>query len=216
MTRSPMENNNLGGELGSKGLWDDAIREHEEAVKTDPENAMFRQNLSSANLHYADLLASRKKWHEAIDHYREALYADPANLPADAHLDDCLRALGKNPKESYARDAPGGVAGQPPVVPVLKVLAELPGVSQGNLELAANTDMLCIAGKRQVASGDKVIMSELPTGSFKRRVRLPYPVQVELSDASLKDGILTVTMPRWRSAETQKKISVSTTERSYQ
>lgn len=94
----------------------------------------------------------------------------------------------------------------------VKVVAELPGVPQGNIELLANSDVLCIAGKRQPAAGDKVIVSELPAGSFKRRVRLPYPVLVDQADASLKDGILTVTMPRWQSAETPKRISVSTKE----
>jgi len=56
-------------------------------------------------------------------------------------------------------------------------------------------------------------MSELPAGSFKRRVRLPYPVKVEQSAATLEDGILTVTMPRWLSAESPKKIAISAAER---
>lgn len=95
----------------------------------------------------------------------------------------------------------------------VKVIAELPGVSKGNLDLIANSDILCIQGKRQASGGDKVIMSELPAGSFKRRVRLPYPVKVEQSAATLEDGILTVTMPRWLSAESPKKIAISAAER---
>lgn len=95
----------------------------------------------------------------------------------------------------------------------VKVVAELPGVSKGNLDLVANSDILCIQGKRQASGGEKIIMSELPSGSFKRRVRLPYPVKVEQSLASLEDGILTVTLPRWLSAESPKKISVSTSEK---
>ena len=95
----------------------------------------------------------------------------------------------------------------------VKVIAEVPGVSKGNLELIANSDVLCIQGKRQAPGGDKVIMSELPAGSFKRRVRLPYPVKVEQSAAELEDGILTVTMPRWLSAESPQKISICATER---
>ncbi|MDZ4837779.1 MAG: tetratricopeptide repeat protein [Candidatus Melainabacteria bacterium] len=101
--RNPMEHNNRGVELGSKGLWNDAIREHEEALNADPESEIFRRNLSSAHLHYADSLASKKKWYEAIGHYREALYADPANLPADSHLDNCLKAIGKNPDDYAVR-----------------------------------------------------------------------------------------------------------------
>jgi tetratricopeptide (TPR) repeat protein len=113
-----MEHNNRGVELGSKGLWTDAIREHEEALNQDPENQTFRMNLSSAHLHYADLLASKKKWYEAISHYREALYADPANMPADSHLDNCLRAIGKNPDDYSVRAAladEADIAGNYPV-----------------------------------------------------------------------------------------------------
>lgn len=116
--RNPMEHNNRGVELGSKGLWNDAIREHEEALNQDPENQTFRMNLSSAHLHYADLLASKKKWYEAINHYREALYADPANMPADSHLDNCLRAIGKNPDDYNVRAAladEADIAGNYPV-----------------------------------------------------------------------------------------------------
>lgn len=116
--RNPMEHNNRGVELGSKGLWNDAIREHEEALNQDPENEVFRRNLSSAHLRYADLLASKKKWYEAINHYREALYADPANLPADSHLDNCLRAIGKNPDDYSVRAAladEADIAGNYPV-----------------------------------------------------------------------------------------------------
>lgn len=116
--RNPMEHNNRGVELGSKGLWPDAIREHEEALNGDPENEVFRRNLSSAHLHYADLLVSKKNLYGAINHYREALYADPANLPADANLDRCLKAMGKDPDKYSVRAAladEADIAGNYPV-----------------------------------------------------------------------------------------------------
>ena len=98
----------------------------------------------------------------------------------------------------------------------VKVIAELPGVRPENLELIANSDALLLAGKRAAVSNDKVIVSELPTGTFKRRVRLPHPVLVGQSVATIQDGILTVTMPRCRSAESQQKISISISQRRYQ
>lgn len=102
--RNPLEHNNRGVELGGKGLWADAIREHEIALNGDPENTQFRQNLSSAHLHYADMLANKRKWYEAILHYREALYADPNNMPADHHLDECIKQMGKNPDDNKVRE----------------------------------------------------------------------------------------------------------------
>lgn len=111
--QTPLEHNNRAVELGSKGMWPDAIREHEEALNMDPENQTFRMNLSSARLHYGDVLANRKKYYEAIKQYREALYVDPNNDPADRNLDSCLKAIGKDPdnikiRMSMADDAEVG------------------------------------------------------------------------------------------------------------
>lgn len=98
----------------------------------------------------------------------------------------------------------------------VKVIAELPGIKQGDLELVANSDILCLTGTRQAPHGERVIVSELPCGAFKRRVRLPHPIKVEQAVACLQDGILTVTMPRWQNAESPKRISISTNERRYE
>lgn len=107
---NPLEHNNRGVELGGKGLWPDAIREHEAALNGDPYNDQFRRNLSSAHLHYADLLANKKKWYEAIHHYREALYADPGNLPADNNLTACISQLGKDGNSYEVRENLGDQA----------------------------------------------------------------------------------------------------------
>ena len=37
---------------------------------------------------------------------------------------------------------------------------------------------------------------EVPTGSFERSFRLPYAVAEERVEAVLRDGVLTVTIPR--------------------
>ena len=76
---NPLEHNNRAVELGSKGLWADAIREHEIALEGDPYNEQFKTNLSGACLRYGDMLASKKKYYEAMVQYRKALFADPAN-----------------------------------------------------------------------------------------------------------------------------------------
>ena len=101
--RNPLEHNNRGVELGSKGLWPDAIREHEAALNGDPYNQTFRRNLSAAHLRYANILANKRKFYEAIHHFREALYADPNNEPASHGLDQCLEATGTNPTDYDAR-----------------------------------------------------------------------------------------------------------------
>lgn len=95
--RTPIEHNNRGYELGMKGLWAQSIKEHEIALNADPENPQFRQNLSSAQMMYADQLAAQGKIYEAMNHYRESLYVDPTNAVADQGLDKLIeRTLKKN------------------------------------------------------------------------------------------------------------------------
>lgn len=94
---TPLEHNNRGVELGSKGLWRDAIREHEAALNGDPYNQVFRQNLSGAQMRFGIDLAKRNNNLEAIAHFREALYADPNNAEADRALDQLIqKTKGKN------------------------------------------------------------------------------------------------------------------------
>lgn len=101
--RTPIEHNNRAVELGTKGLWPQAIKEHEIALAADPHNKEFRTNLSAAQLRYGDLLLSRGDTYNAIKQYRGALYVDPNNTPADEHLDECLRRIKKNPDDIRVR-----------------------------------------------------------------------------------------------------------------
>jgi len=100
---NPLEHNNRAVEYGTKGLWQQAIQEHQLAAEGDPENITFRKNLSSAELRYADVLRGAKNPQAAITHYRKALFADPANGPADSNLDWCLNNLGRNPSDATYR-----------------------------------------------------------------------------------------------------------------
>lgn len=95
---TPVEHNNRGVELGGKGLWNDAIREHEIAVEMDPYDTRWRTNLSSAHLEYGKHLAARDK-HLAAAEFRRAMFVDPANAAADAELDKLLSSMKFNPMD---------------------------------------------------------------------------------------------------------------------
>lgn len=101
--QTPDEHNNRGVELGNKGLWQDAIREHELALGSEPDNQTFRTNLSAAQLRYGDFLYNKKDFYNAIKQYRGALYVDPNNGPADQHLDEALRQSKINADDPQAR-----------------------------------------------------------------------------------------------------------------
>ena len=94
---TPVEHNNRGVELGQKGIWPDAIREHELALQMDPHSIQWRTNLSAAHLEYGKWLSAHNKKGEACAEFRRAMIIDPANAQADAELDNVLRRLGKDP-----------------------------------------------------------------------------------------------------------------------
>jgi tetratricopeptide (TPR) repeat protein len=94
---SPLDHNNRGVELGSKGHWPDAIREHEIALSMQAGNKEFRTNLSAAQLRYGNILFAKGDTYGAMKQFRGSLFVDPDNLPADEGLDECYKKLGKNP-----------------------------------------------------------------------------------------------------------------------
>ena len=110
---NPLEHNNRGVELGQKGLWPQAIDEARMALDGDPDNDIFRRNLSGAQLQYGTSLANKKNYPEAVKQFREALFTDPENGPAENGLNRCLSALGKPPGDlSYRLSLAAGAEGQ--------------------------------------------------------------------------------------------------------
>ena len=77
--------------------------------------------------------------------------------------------------------------------------AELPGVAMENIEVFATADSLTIRGSRQASQREEVsriIRTERASGAFERSVSLPFEIDPERVGATLRDGVLTVTMPK--------------------
>lgn len=90
--------------------------------------------------------------------------------------------------------------------------AELPGVSPENLEITATGDTLTIKGSRTASRHERttsVIRAERVSGSFERTMTLPVEVDAERVSATLRDGVLTITLPKAQ-AVLPRKIPVST------
>ena len=87
------------------------------------------------------------------------------------------------------------------------VTAELPGVSDKDVEVSVAGDILTIRGEKRAEheekSGDATYM-ERRFGSFSRSVRLPFEIKDERVDATFKDGVLTIHLPK--PAELQKAV----------
>jgi len=94
----------------------------------------------------------------------------------------------------------------------LIITAELPGVNKDNLDVSLSQNRVTISGEKKEQEGEKgrgYYRLERSYGSFQRSLPLPFEVESEKVDASFKDGILTVKLPKTAAArERIKKIPV--------
>jgi len=87
---------------------------------------------------------------------------------------------------------------------VLKV--DLPEVSQNEVEIRVEENMLIIQGERRFIKDtpdENYIQIERPYGTFHRTFNIPRTIDQEGIKASFKDGVLRVVLPRKQ--ETQPK-----------
>ncbi|MGB8276120.1 MAG: Hsp20/alpha crystallin family protein [Alphaproteobacteria bacterium] len=96
----------------------------------------------------------------------------------------------------------------------LKVTAELPGMTDKDVEVVLSDDMLTIKGEKRVEKEDKdknYYLMERSYGAFQRSFRLPESVDKGKIEARFDNGILTVRAPKMAKAaakETHKKIQI--------
>jgi HSP20 family protein len=93
----------------------------------------------------------------------------------------------------------------------LVVKVELPGLKKDEIDLSLHDGVLTITGERkhEVQNGEgRSFRSERYFGKFQRSVTLPTPVDSTKVNASYKDGILTVELPKAEEAK-PKQIAVN-------
>jgi HSP20 family protein len=87
------------------------------------------------------------------------------------------------------------------------VKADLPGLSKENIELTFENDVLTISGERKSeAEKDegRVHRTERYHGKFTRSMRFPGDVKHEEIDASFRDGVLEIALPKADEARKRK------------
>ena len=86
-----------------------------------------------------------------------------------------------------------------------RITVELPGVQEDDIDLSIVNGVVTLSGEKRTEreeSGDTWFFSERQYGSFSRSCRLPPDADASQVDASLKDGVLTVTIPKTQPAAT--------------
>jgi len=77
--------------------------------------------------------------------------------------------------------------------------ADLPGLSEGDVTIEVENDVLTVSGKRETSSETKedgYHRIERSSGSFSRRLKLPTGVETEQIKATFDKGVLEVKIPR--------------------
>jgi HSP20 family protein len=89
------------------------------------------------------------------------------------------------------------------------VRAELPGVKSEDVDICVTGDSLSISGERKIATegGAKYHRREREAGTFSRILSLPGPIDAGKVEATCRDGILTVVLPKTEAAK-PRQISV--------
>ncbi|CUA87469.1 Molecular chaperone IbpA, HSP20 family [Chelatococcus sambhunathii] len=134
-------------------------------------------------------------------------------------FDDVFRGF-----ERPFRDGPGRLAGFSAAWPSIevsdddkeiRVVAELPGLEEQDVEVLLDDDTLTLRGEKKAETEDKDRrFSERFYGRFERRIRLGYEIEDDKVSASFRNGVLTVTLPKSEKAASKaKRIAIGTEKR---
>lgn len=93
-----------------------------------------------------------------------------------------------------------------------RVTAELPGLSEKDIEVTKDGDLLTIKGEKKEEREETekgYFLSERHFGSIERSLRLPEGIDDSKIEARFENGVLTVTLPKTPDAVSKpKKIAI--------
>lgn len=80
------------------------------------------------------------------------------------------------------------------------IRADIPGVDKKDIDVRLENGVLSITGEKRVeketGKGTKLHRTERYCGSFARRFTLPTAIEADKVDASYKDGVLSLIIPK--------------------
>ena len=92
------------------------------------------------------------------------------------------------------------------------IKSTIAGVNPEDLDISISNDMVTIKGKREKdeeIKGDDYYYQECYWGAFSRSVILPVDIEADKTEATMKNGILTIRLPKIEKIKT-RKIKVKT------
>lgn len=93
-----------------------------------------------------------------------------------------------------------------------RITMELPGVDEKDIDLSVHDGVVTVQGEKKVEreeKGDTWYFSERQYGAFSRSFRLPPDADETKVNAELKDGVLTIAVPKVEPTESgAKKVAI--------
>jgi HSP20 family protein len=97
----------------------------------------------------------------------------------------------------------------------IRVIAELPGVKEQEIEVSLDEGMLSLRAEKKVERKEErenIHFSERSYGMFQRTLQLPFQVDPDQVSAAFENGVLTITVPKPKGREQKRKIEVRGTQ----
>ncbi len=87
------------------------------------------------------------------------------------------------------------------------ITAWVPGLEADDLHIEVLEDTVTLEGEFKAPEGEGLLLQEIPVGHFKRVLTMPTPLDPSKAQAELKNGVLTLTLPKAESVR-PKEIKV--------
>lgn len=86
------------------------------------------------------------------------------------------------------------------------VIADMPGVSEDTIDIVLEKNVLTIEGKVSIPEieGMKLVHCEVPPGNYRRVFMLSEEVDQEAIEATMKNGVLKLVLPKPAKAKARK------------
>jgi len=87
------------------------------------------------------------------------------------------------------------------------ITADLPGINKEDVSVSLENGYVTLSGKKESSKEEKdadYYMKETRYGSFSRSFKLPGEVHEDKVDATYKDGVLTLVLPKKEDSKTKK------------
>ena len=86
----------------------------------------------------------------------------------------------------------------------LTLIADMPGVDKKGLDINLEKGVLTINGEVHTENRGKQILQEFSPANYYRQFKLTEHIDADKSQAELKNGVLTLTIPKAESAKPRK------------